>query len=151
MRFRRLRIAFSAVCGLMCVLLIALWVRSYWRGDVAQVRPTVTESFGIGSVRGSIGFDGKANPFRSWRRSDWKVWSYPAEIMDPDTFRFEYDPIVGIDVTVPHWTLVLLFGILAAGPWLRWPRRFSLGTLLIGTTLVAAVLGLIMWARSQEW
>ena len=31
MRFRKLRIAFSAMCLIACVLLIALWVRSYWR------------------------------------------------------------------------------------------------------------------------
>ena len=30
MRFRKLRIAWSVVCGIACVLLIALWVRSYW-------------------------------------------------------------------------------------------------------------------------
>jgi len=31
MRFRKLRIAFSATCLIACVLLIVLWVRSYWR------------------------------------------------------------------------------------------------------------------------
>src|SRR6476660_8286747 len=30
MRFRKLRIAWLVVCGIACVLLIALWVRSYW-------------------------------------------------------------------------------------------------------------------------
>ena len=30
MRFRKLRIAWSVVCGIACVLLIVLWVRSYW-------------------------------------------------------------------------------------------------------------------------
>ena len=30
---RYLRIAFSATCLIACVLLIALWVRSYWRDD----------------------------------------------------------------------------------------------------------------------
>ena len=29
MRFRKLRIAFSATCLIACVLLIVLWVRSY--------------------------------------------------------------------------------------------------------------------------
>ena len=34
MRFRKLRIAWSVGCGLVaCVLLIALWVRSYWFDD----------------------------------------------------------------------------------------------------------------------
>ena len=31
MRFRKLRIAWSVACGIACVLLIVLWVRSYWR------------------------------------------------------------------------------------------------------------------------
>src|SRR4051812_31782842 len=31
MRFRKLRIAFSITCAIACVLLIGLWVRSYWQ------------------------------------------------------------------------------------------------------------------------
>src|SRR4051812_7318078 len=30
MRFPKLRIAWSVFCGLACVLLVVLWVRSYW-------------------------------------------------------------------------------------------------------------------------
>ncbi len=33
MRYRKLRIVSSVVCAIACVLLIALWVRSYWRSD----------------------------------------------------------------------------------------------------------------------
>ena len=44
-----------------------------------------------------------------------------------------------------HWLPALLFAAVAAIPWLRW--RFSLRTLLIATTLVAVVLGLIVWLR----
>ena len=33
MRFRKLRIAWSVVWGIACVLLIVLWVRSYWSVD----------------------------------------------------------------------------------------------------------------------
>ena len=46
-------------------------------------------------------------------------------------------------VTVPTWLLVSLFAAFAALPWLRW--RFSLRTLLIATTLIAVVLGIIVW------
>jgi len=42
--------------------------------------------------------------------------------------------------------IVMSFGLaIGIGPWLRW--RFSLRTLLITTTLVAVVLGLIVWLR----
>ena len=33
MKYRKLRIAFSATCGIACVLLVVLWVRSYWWVD----------------------------------------------------------------------------------------------------------------------
>jgi hypothetical protein len=33
MKFRKLRIAFSVTCLIACVLLIVLWVRSYWWSD----------------------------------------------------------------------------------------------------------------------
>src|SRR4051812_9605600 len=36
MRFHKLRIAWSVGCGIACGLLIVLWVRSYYLGDVVQ-------------------------------------------------------------------------------------------------------------------
>jgi hypothetical protein len=33
MRYLKLRIAWSAFCCIACVLLIVLWVRSYWQRD----------------------------------------------------------------------------------------------------------------------
>src|SRR5689334_3428023 len=33
MKFHKLRIAFAALCGLAAVLLVVLWVRSYWWSD----------------------------------------------------------------------------------------------------------------------
>jgi hypothetical protein len=43
----------------------------------------------------------------------------------------------------PHWIVVIVSGAVAIMPWLRW--RFSLRTLLIATTVVAVVLGLIVY------
>jgi hypothetical protein len=54
-------------------------------------------------------------------------------------FRFEHFSFIA-----PYWFLILLTAAIAAAPWLRWPKRFSLRTLLIATTLVAVVLGLIV-------
>jgi hypothetical protein len=50
-------------------------------------------------------------------------------------------------VRTPHWLPILLSAALVAAPWLRW--RFSLRTLLIATTLVAVVLGAIVYATRQ--
>jgi hypothetical protein len=56
-------------------------------------------------------------------------------------------PAWGVDlkaVRVPYWFASSLSILLATLPWFYW--RFSLRTLLIGTTLVAVVLGLIVYA-----
>ena len=42
----------------------------------------------------------------------------------------------------------MLSASLAAVPWFRWSKRFSLRTMFITTTLVAIVLGLIAWSLS---
>jgi hypothetical protein len=49
-----------------------------------------------------------------------------------------------LSVAAPHWFLLLVAATVAAMPWTRW--RFSLRTLLIGMAVVAAGLGLIVWA-----
>jgi len=51
------------------------------------------------------------------------------------------------ELTSPHWFSAAVFGILGTLPWLPWSPQFSLRTLLIATTLVAVVLGLIVWLR----
>ncbi len=55
-------------------------------------------------------------------------------------------PPSGARLVIADWLPTLLFATLAAVPWLPWSNRFSLRTLLIATTLVAVVLGLIVWA-----
>jgi hypothetical protein len=53
------------------------------------------------------------------------------------------------DIIVPHGLGAMVFAMLATAPWIRWSSRFSLRTLLIATTLVALVLGLIVWAARK--
>ena len=55
---------------------------------------------------------------------------------------------VVVVASIPLWILVVTGSLFAAAPWilpLARLRRFSLRTLLIATTLVAVVLGLIVW------
>jgi hypothetical protein len=47
-------------------------------------------------------------------------------------------------VAVPHRLLAMIIATIGLASWLR--RRFTLRTLLIATTVVAVVLGLIVWA-----
>jgi hypothetical protein len=48
------------------------------------------------------------------------------------------------EIGLPYWLWLPLLSIVGAIPWL--PSRFSLRTLLIATTLIAFVLGLIVWS-----
>ena len=54
MRFLRLRIAFSATCLITCVLLIALWVRSYWYLDMVKGAWLGTRAFQVTSTTGEV-------------------------------------------------------------------------------------------------
>jgi hypothetical protein len=45
-----------------------------------------------------------------------------------------------------HVILVLVTGTLAAFPWAESKWQFSLRALLVATTLIAVVLGLVVWA-----
>ena len=46
------------------------------------------------------------------------------------------------EFVVPHWLVTALFAIIGFVPWIPW--KFSLRTLLIATTLIAVVLGLVV-------
>ena len=50
------------------------------------------------------------------------------------------------DISFPHWFAAIIGLLFAGAPWLRLRKQFSLRILLIATTLVAVVLGLIVAA-----
>ena len=135
---RGLRIAFSAACLIACVLLIALWVRSYWWVDATNFSPDA-----IVSVKGNICVDEMILMLRDP--------SNPS--LTPISHFWGYSFATGGSIegeaglTIPYWILVLAIaalGLIAGAPWINW--HFSLRTLLIATTLVAVVLGLLVWA-----
>jgi hypothetical protein len=92
-----------------------------------------------------------------WRSSNpvlaaWKITSLPKDQLElfpisgePNGYAgFLLQPLTdGYVVALPYWLLLFTFCVGVAAPQLRW--RFTLRTLLIATTLVAVVLGLIMW------
>src|SRR5262245_40931623 len=51
---RGLRIAWSVAGWILCVLLIALWVRSYWWADTFSFPITSTHLLGVGSDQGGM-------------------------------------------------------------------------------------------------
>jgi hypothetical protein len=147
---RYLRIIVSAACPIGCILLITLWVRSYWWHDQI-VSGETPAGWQIDSVRGHFQIERmllSPNPY-------WEFNSYPVRTADksdaplfPDLTLSSYPDYV--DVGSPYWFAFFVtstVGILAALPWLR--RRFSLQMLFIATTFVAAVLGALIYAHTS--
>jgi hypothetical protein len=162
---RQLRIAFSAVCGIACVLLLVLWVRSYWWDDILKVRmPDPQRQFMICSMLGGTQlYTTTVSPRVVWTHRYWRIRtiSVAAELEGLDVpwlYRFGLDRLYTFElfsrpdnpdhsriVALPHWMLVVTFTAFGVAPWIHW--RFSLRTLLIATTLVAVGLGLVVWLR----
>jgi hypothetical protein len=158
-RFRKLRIAFSATCLIACVLLIVLWVRSYWWSDDLFIRlPNPQRKFVIHSILGGTVWYSNERSARAsaWTHKYWGVESDSVAALTKDLTVSRTDNLFRIEVysspmpsfsrlvALPHWLFVAVFAALATAPWLRW--RFSLRTLLIATTLVAVILGAIIFA-----
>jgi hypothetical protein len=145
MRFRKLRIAWSVGWGILCVLLIVLWVRSYWYQDSVTYR-TANLDATIGSGQSGLGFiwikPRMPIPYRLGMSARSRSIDVATSIKGQ---RFVWGKTNGV-IWVPGWLLVLVAGLSSAIPWLHWPRRFSLRTLLIATTLVAGAMGLIVWS-----
>jgi hypothetical protein len=143
---RYLRIAFSAFCVTACLLLIILWARSYFGMDRLQVPWLGMQTLSFYSFQGKFTFDAAGDPGRSfsWLDTDYR------HSFDANVRAWSWDVPKGSGseaLLLPYCLPVLLFATLAAAPWLRW--RFSLRTLLVGMTLVAVGLGLIVYVSRK--
>jgi hypothetical protein len=90
MRLRKLRIAWSVACGVLCVLLIVLWVQSYSQPEMKFLRLTTNQGLRFSSDGGV------------------------AEVTYFD------DAVKGfIPLELPYWAWLLVAAILAVVPWMR--------------------------------
>jgi hypothetical protein len=150
---RRLLYIATIVFLVLCVALMGMWVRSYWWWDrcyvpgkqlgmqlnsdaghvVVMVGPT--ELSVTKAITGHLPSSGPADPF-----------------YDNDILGFYFGRTSnGLRLDIPYWFMVLLSTGAIAISWLPWwSNRFSLRTLLITTTIVAIVLGMIAWL-DQAW
>ena len=148
LRFRKLRIAWSVGCGILCLLLIVSWVRSLHAEDRLSGNFSRSLRFRVYSSHGCLvcyapGTPGQQDdyPWQTDFASDfWLKESDPRIASVP---RVHHHP-QEMWLTLPHWLLVGVCAAFTALPWIPW--RFSLRTLLIGMTVVAVVLGLIVYA-----
>ena len=151
---RKLRIAFSATCRTACVLLIALWVRSYWWSEYIGIPPTCS----FGTTRGDIVvaysvptysfFITNITPGYHKESPIQLVWSNDSALQKWTLSCVRENRLLGF-----HYIGIRIYAMLAAvsalgtAPWLRW--RFSLRTLLIAATLIAVVLGLTVYFANR--
>lgn len=157
MNHRRLRIAWSVFWGVLAVLLVMLWVRSYYQSDWAYAF-RANDWYHLRSLNGEVVLQTIWQP-NSMRK--WGVVSAPASEFSGSRYGWNSQMIRpqyefwGFAVfnspkvkayAIPHWLFVLLAATLAVLPWLKVEKRFSLRTMLIANTFVALALGLIMWA-----
>ena len=153
--YRKLQIAWSLAWGVAAVLLCVLWVRSYWRVDGFMATFAPRFSIGIGVNPGAFGMAfygesfpdawtfGESTPTETWLASVVMPSGkpYPSRVWGV----FDFHASDGVSFTAPFWFLIAVAAAVSAAPW--YFPRFSLRTLLMVTTLVAVVLGLIVWFR----
>jgi hypothetical protein len=149
---RYLRVAFSAMCGVLSLLLIVMWARSFYardttRGCIGGSRLHMYATSLKGEV--SLSFDewrGNPHPwiFDSLSNHENMIAVLPSVTGSPPLswlgFRWHFKTNL-VAVIFPYWFVVLLPAAFAAIPWIPW--HFSLRTLLIAMTLIAALLGII--------
>jgi hypothetical protein len=151
MKFRKLRIAWSTLCFVACVLLIALWVRSYWYVETVLCKLSDDVLVYAGSAPGVLGFrilpEESVEPWIVYKQSTEKWLKSVRDRWLEQTWGGFHIDIDNAAIMAPYWFWCVIPVTIAAAPWLRWSNRFSLRTLLIATTLVSVILGLIVYAN----
>jgi hypothetical protein len=151
---RYLRIAISVVCGVVCLLLIVLWLRSYWIADgfgkadtwnVVSLRGELLVSIlddktGFVTVQGGYSAEKISEEFDSWNLNAAATPTWDIFFARGGNFPGWFHTI-----GVKFFTLLIIPFVLAVStcPWIHWSKRFNLRTLLIASTVVAVILGII--------
>ena len=153
-----LRIAVTALSLTACVLLIALWVRSYTALEAAQAHVFGQWLVHLQSARGNVLVFTVPEKYLSLTKksgiSPSRFSSVPyAEVNALNVLEIavagdaSYKAYIVPDRRIchlPYFVPVLFVAAIAYAPWIK--RRFTLRTLLIGTTLVAVALGIVVAA-----
>jgi hypothetical protein len=144
MRFRKLRIAWSVAWGILAVLLVVLWLWSYWHTETVE-RISLKRIIKLSSAMGYFCLSYDGNP-------RWGIWGGGTqwEFTEDRPTKPNYGNFIRgseIEVQVPFWLIAICTAAVIGIPWIPWSKRFSLRSLLFATTLVAVVLGLILWLR----
>jgi hypothetical protein len=149
MRFRKLQIAWSVGWGVIALLLVMLWVRSYWWWDSTTFIP----EHSLASKEGKLLWD---TPLAAIPRPGTAMPAALPPQSGIHSFRLDHIIIMPMDErvgfyrgrarSVPIWIAVVAAFGLGAVVWC--PPRYSLRTMLVATALVAVALGVgVRWFR----
>jgi hypothetical protein len=160
MKFRKLRIAWSVACILAIEPVCWLWVGSYHAATNWPKPQIECGDFAVYSVEGRleainamfVESSGVSNDsYYVPNRFQWVPYDFESEsFANRLGFHFQWWSRSVWIVAIPYWFLAALAGVFAAAPWMRpleW--RYSLRTLLIATTLVAVVLGIVSFSTKR--
>jgi hypothetical protein len=147
MRFRKLRIAVTVLSLAACLLLSALWVRSYWVIEsIINKRTASSETtfIMIATDHGTLSYSRVTLPTNKSFTDGWHYERGRPEFTSKHRWswiRYKNNTLI---IRFPTLFPAVILYAVAAIPWLDWKRRFSLRTLLIATTLFAVVLGIVV-------
>jgi hypothetical protein len=148
---QRLRKFASLLCFMVGVALIVLSIRSYYWRDVQHGRVADRQAFAICSMQGRM-------TLYAYETHNiilpWELRSYAVDKRDvlraiestqQNSLGFGFvRSSAGLIVSVPYWLFVLITGAMFAILRIKRQWRFRLRTLLVATTFVAIVLGMIV-------
>jgi hypothetical protein len=138
---RGVRIGTSAFFGVVALLFVMLWVRSYLRMDA--ICRSDASLFVVTSNCGSISFTRwSPNPVQPITPN--RLWEFVARVPDASMNGNLWETSkLGGSIRVPYAVVCMLSATVAFLAWFR--GRFSLRTMFIATTLVAVILWLGVW------
>lgn len=140
---RKLRIAASIFFGMLTMTLCVMWVRSFWTLDqwFLMYRAFVMLQSNYGHLSWQCSYENSITLHGPGGALTYAPG--PADGRPPFLF-WRFDD-TGHVVAAPHLLLAVLPATIACLPWIRW--KFSLRAMLIGTTLVAMAIGLVVRFR----
>jgi hypothetical protein len=136
----------SVVAFTACLLIGALWVRSYWRLEFATIPRRGTQVFILHSHQGSATWYTRFH-VRRGKYLSWDLYSAPIgppfNGEQPDLwYNLRLVRVVsGKSVKLPHWVVMLTCATIGAAPWLRW--RVSIRGVLVLMAFVAAMFAIL--------
>lgn len=150
------RITSAILCLVMCVAALALWIRSHHQEDYACVGVTEHRGLWFISYRGTlfVHFDdiGPDSYFVSTAGSN------PVKFVKGFALWWPYDETIygflvkaesrhKIFLSIPHWFAAIVTGGFGIAFCLGWFPRFTMRLVLMVTTVVALVFGLMVYKK----